>query len=143
MRRRRGRAETRRLRRNGTMKTRGSWAKVITYVSVAGLVCGFALFAAFRSAGNHRLQSGARLSPIIASEAAQPAKAKENSKWVEAYGKLPLSFVENQGQTAREVRYVSHGSGYELFLTPQEADLALRSPVRLDLSPQNRFATLR
>src|SRR2546429_492726 len=52
MRWRQGRAETRRLRRNGIMKTRGSWTKAITYVSVAGLVCGLTLFATFRSAGN-------------------------------------------------------------------------------------------
>ena len=118
------------------MKTRGSLAKVITYVSVAGLVCGLTLFAAFRIAGNRGPQSGARLSPIIASEAAQPARARENSKWIEAYGNLPLSFEENRGQTAREVRYISHGSGYELFLTPQEAVIALRGPVHVDLSPR-------
>ncbi len=125
------------------MKTRGSWAKVITYVSVAGLVCGLTLFAAFRIAGNRRPQSGTRLSPIIAGEAAQPAKARANSKWMEAYGNLPLSFEENRGQTAREVRYISHGSGYELFLTPQEAVIALRGPVHIDLSPRNLLATLR
>src|SRR2546421_1123804 len=143
MRWRQGRAETRRLRRNGIMKTRGSWTKAITYVSVAGLVCGLTLFATFRSAGNRWPQSGAKLSPFMASGAAQPAKAKENLKWIKAYGNLPLSFEENRGQTAREVRYVSHGGGYELFLTPQEAVLALRGPVHVDLSPRNLFATLR
>jgi len=45
------------------------------------------------------------------------------SRWAEAYGKLPLSFEEKRGQTAQEVRFVSHGAGYELFLTPQEAVL--------------------
>jgi hypothetical protein len=122
------------------MKTRGSWAKVITYVGVAGLVCGLTLFAAFRSAGNHGPQNGAKLSLITTSEAAQTAKAKENPKWLEAYGKLPLSFEENEGQTAREVRYVSRGSGYELFLTPQEAVLALSPKVQRDLSPLHRAA---
>src|SRR3981189_3036929 len=119
------------------MKTRGSWAKVTTYVSLTGLVCGLTLFAAFRSAGNRRPQSGARLSPFMASGATQPGRAKENPKWIEAYGNLPLSFEENRGQTARDVRYVSHGGGYELFLTPQEAVLALRGPVHVDLSPRN------
>ena len=51
-----------------------------------------------------------------------------------------LRFEENQGQTAREVRFVSHGSGYELFLTPQEAVLALHPARRLDLSPTHRAA---
>jgi hypothetical protein len=66
--------------------------------------------------------------------------AKENSRLIEAYGKLPLQFEENQGQTAEEVRYVSHGAGYELFLTPQEAVLALRPNVAHDLSPLHRMA---
>jgi len=62
---------------------------------------------------------------------------------VEVYGKLPLSFEENVGQTAQEVRYVSHGAGYKLFLTPREAVLALSAPVSYDLSPLHRFETLR
>jgi len=55
----------------------------------------------------------------------------------------PLRFEENQGQTAREVRFVSHGGGYELFLTPQEAVLALHPARRLDLSPMHRTAYFR
>ncbi len=43
----------------------------------------------------------------------------------EAYGKLPLVFESNQGQTAPEVRFLSRGSGYGLFLTPTEAILTL------------------
>ncbi len=125
------------------MKTRGSWAKVITYISVAGLVCGLTLIAAFRSTEKHRLQSGTGLSSTRTSGAAQAAKDKERPKWIEAYGKLPLSFEENVGQTAQEVRYVSHGAGYELFLTPREAVLALRTPVSYDLSPRHRFKTAR
>jgi hypothetical protein len=48
-----------------------------------------------------------------------------------AYGKLPLSFEVNQGQTDPCVKFLSHGSGYSLFLTNTEAVLSLRksSPV--------------
>jgi hypothetical protein len=42
------------------------------------------------------------------------------------YGKLPLSFEVNQGQTAPSVQFLSHGQGYTLFLRPGEAVLALR-----------------
>ena len=35
---------------------------------------------------------------------------------VENYGKLPLSFEENQGQTDEKVGFLSLGSGYTLFL---------------------------
>ena len=33
------------------------------------------------------------------------------------YGKLPLTFEANQGQTDPQVRFVSHGNGYTAFLT--------------------------
>src|SRR3989475_7147351 len=127
------------LRRNSTMKRRGSREKVITYISVAGLVCGLTLFAAFRGTGKHWSPSGVKPSPIMTSQATHPA----NSQVVAAYGKLPLSFEENVGQAAQEVRYVSRGAGYELFLTPQEAVVALRTPGSHDLSPRSRFKTSR
>ena len=41
------------------------------------------------------------------------------------YGKLPLSFEANQGQTDPQVRFLSRGQGYSLFLTDQAAVLAL------------------
>ncbi|HKX32294.1 MAG TPA: SBBP repeat-containing protein [Blastocatellia bacterium] len=44
----------------------------------------------------------------------------------EAYGKLPLRFEANDGQVSPEVKFVSRGRGYNLFLTPAEATLALR-----------------
>src|SRR5438128_871140 len=42
-----------------------------------------------------------------------------------AYGKLPLSFEANQGQTEPQVKFLSRGSGYTLFLTSTEAVLML------------------
>ncbi len=47
---------------------------------------------------------------------------------VEAYGKLPLSFEINRGQTDPQVKFLSRGSGYSLFLTGSEAVLALKKP---------------
>jgi len=41
------------------------------------------------------------------------------------YGQLPLSFEANQGQTGPSVKFLSHGSGYSLFLTDSGAVLAL------------------
>jgi hypothetical protein len=60
-----------------------------------------------------------------------------------AYGNLPLNFEENVGQTVQDVRFVAHGSGYELFLTPQEAVVSLAKTGRLDFSPMHRIASLR
>src|SRR3990170_2708447 len=45
----------------------------------------------------------------------------------EAYGKLPLSFEVNQGQTDEQVRFLARGSGYTLFLTPTESVLSLKT----------------
>jgi len=39
------------------------------------------------------------------------------------YGKLPLSFAANQGQTDEQVKFLSRGRGYSLFLTGDEAVL--------------------
>jgi len=44
----------------------------------------------------------------------------------ETYGKLPLSFEENYGQTDNQVSFLSKGSGYTLFLTPSEAVFSLK-----------------
>ena len=43
----------------------------------------------------------------------------------ETYGNLLLSFEANAGQTDQEVKFISRGSGYSLFLTNREAVLAL------------------
>lgn len=45
-----------------------------------------------------------------------------------AYDKLPLTFEENRGQTDPQVKFLSRGPGYTLFLTPTEAILALKQP---------------
>jgi hypothetical protein len=42
------------------------------------------------------------------------------------FGRLPLSFEVNQGQTDVEVKFLSRGKGYTLFLTPNEAVLSLK-----------------
>ncbi|HEY6292368.1 MAG TPA: choice-of-anchor D domain-containing protein [Terriglobia bacterium] len=45
-----------------------------------------------------------------------------------AYGKLPLSFEANQGQTDVRVKFLARGAGYTLFLTGNGALLALKKP---------------
>jgi hypothetical protein len=60
----------------------------------------------------------------------------------EAYGKLPLYFEANQGQTDRRVKFLNRGRGYSLFLTPTEAVLAL-SPRPTEGEGQGEGAVLR
>jgi hypothetical protein len=47
-----------------------------------------------------------------------------NAHLAQAYGQLPLSFEANQGQADPQIGFLSHGSGYTLFLTPTEAVLS-------------------
>jgi hypothetical protein len=75
----------------------------------------------------------ASLSSLLAGSAVAPkwAAGTATAHLVEAYGKLPLSFEANQGQTDRQVKFLSRGSGYTLYLTQREAVLALRpAPAR-------------
>ena len=43
----------------------------------------------------------------------------------EAYGKVPLPFEANRGQTDEQVKFLARGSRSSLFLAPSEAVLVL------------------
>lgn len=47
-----------------------------------------------------------------------------------SYGHLPLSFEANRGQSDPQVKFLSHGAGYTLFLTENEAVLAMPDLAR-------------
>jgi hypothetical protein len=65
--------------------------------------------------------ASAEAAPDLVSQPDPTARARA----VESYGKLPLSFEANAGQTDQQVKFLSRGSGYTLFLTSNEAVLAL------------------
>ncbi|PYQ50636.1 MAG: hypothetical protein DMF59_10325, partial [Acidobacteria bacterium] len=48
---------------------------------------------------------------------------------LQGYGKLPLAFEANVGQTDRRVTFLARGSGFELFLTQTEAVYRLQTSV--------------
>jgi len=48
-------------------------------------------------------------------------------KVLSAYGKLPLDFEANQGQTDPRVKFLARGSGYTVFVTGAEATLLLEA----------------
>src|SRR2546423_6656706 len=56
--------------------------------------------------------SGSIGTPLAQPDAAAQVRAGA------AYGRLPLSFEANHGQTNPAVNFLSRGSGYTLFLTP-------------------------
>src|SRR5882762_643283 len=57
-----------------------------------------------------------------------PAAAATDARVSESYGKLPLQFEANRGQTHKDVRFLSRGPGYNLYLTANEAVLVLSKP---------------
>ncbi len=68
-----------------------------------------------------------------AARAALPSSSLANLKdktsragLIESYGRLPLRFEANRGQTGARVKFISRGAGYSLFLTGDEAVLRLR-----------------
>jgi len=57
-----------------------------------------------------------------------PTGAAAAARVSESYGKLPLHFEANRGQTDEAVRFVSRGPGYSVYLTAGEAVLVLARP---------------
>lgn len=121
------------------MNAWGSRGKVASLVVLAVLASAVFIFPASKETAKHTSSAVQEKSdPAILH-----ASSKTNTEWNSAYANLPLRFEENQGQTAEQVRFVSRGAGYQLFLTSQEAVLALRRSGPHDLSPRHRAKTLR
>src|SRR5258706_12828001 len=82
-----------------------------------------------------------------------PAAAATDARVSESYGKLPLHFEANRGQTDKAVRFLSRGAGYSLYLTASEAVLVLAKPngkrdgrdtrAKLDAKAQTKSVALR
>jgi pimeloyl-ACP methyl ester carboxylesterase len=64
-----------------------------------------------------------KTTPALLPKTDKTMRARVNS----AYANLPLTFERNQGQVDGEVKFLSRGSGYNLFLTPTESVLQLRT----------------
>ena len=78
----------------------------------------------------HRKAAGTSKPPIqtTAHSAAKfPGAVDRTAKArvVESYGKLPLSFEVNQGQASNQVKFLTRGLGYILFLAGKEAVLSM------------------
>ena len=62
--------------------------------------------------------------PTHPAQTAPPAETRQQI--AQAYGRLPLSFEANRGQTDSSVKFLARGRGYALYLTADEAVLTLR-----------------
>jgi hypothetical protein len=61
------------------------------------------------------------------SHPAAPVSAKATNGARPSRLNLPLSFEANQGQTDSKVRFMARGGGFDVFFTPEEAVLRLKS----------------
>jgi hypothetical protein len=97
------------------------------------------------SAASTDSRSGAGAAPV--SEPGAPQMSEREA--LDAYGKLPLSFVPNEGQTDEAVRYYAQGAGYGFFFTHKGATLSFAEgkgrgghALALDFLGANPDATL-
>ena len=80
----------------------------------------------------HKLSHSSKLAPLRTQPASPPASQADI---LAAYGKVPLNFETNQGQTDARVDFLAHGNGYTVFLTRENATLLLRAQSGEDASP--------
>src|SRR3954454_3438936 len=66
------------------------------------------------------------LSSLALGTATDPPNAATQARLSAAYGRLPLSFEANRGQTDSRVDFLARGAGYTTFLTPARAVTELR-----------------
>ena len=92
---------------------------------VAGLAI-LALVLSVKTLHRARLAENPTSHMVAPATTAPPLSPKQKADLTRDYGKLPLAFEANRGQSAPEVHYLAHGQGYQLYLTGQEAVLALR-----------------
>src|SRR3989442_2476996 len=82
---------------------------------------------------NHRARSASRVQVGTPTATTFRPDQSTESEVAARYGTLPLSFELNQGQVDQQVKFLSHGPGYDLFLTDTGAVLTLtRLPARKD-----------
>lgn len=106
-------------RRNIRRRTTPFGITLLVALAVSGVTGLFraSITEAAKGRGNNTLVSGS----------SAPDEATR-ARITEAFGKLPLRFEANKGQSDEKVKFLSRGSGYTLFLTSTEAVLSLSKP---------------
>ena len=114
------------------MQTKSRLGRIAAGVAVALAIPALFIFVMIHH-GRSTSRAAAASPATVAARKTTPA----NFDWTN-YGKLPLAFQVNQGQTASDVHFLSRGDGYALYLTGQEAVLTLRQPAAQAAAPRDR-----
>jgi len=75
--------------------------------------------------GGERSDISVRNVPSSEIAATKKGTSADRAELNKAYGKVPLAFEKNQGQTDSRVQFLTRGSGYKIFLTPAESVIVL------------------
>ena len=78
------------------------------------------------AAGSPSSYAISSLRPSLSTSTTGKPDQAAHARVIQGYGKLPLHFEANQGQTDAQVKFISRGSGYTMFLTGNEAVMVLR-----------------
>ena len=121
------------LRKSGIQR----WLLVIAGVASIGGVALSEPLAQQPSSPPRAVLASAKVPATVPARATLQPQTTDLLPNVQSYGKLPLSFEKNEGQTDSQVQFLSRGRGYTLFLTRTEAVLALRGRENV-----NRYSLL-
>ena len=117
-------------------------------LAMALLLTLFALFSFTSPAAAEPSVSTQQPGPLILSETSDNnliefagVDGAAQARLAEAYVELPLSFEANFGQSHPEVRFLSRGNGYALFLTDSEAVLTLGKTAVQTIDDAGDFRT--
>ncbi len=97
------------------------------------LACVIAVFGMGLVSTSRNSSSPALKKSNVSSKITQPNQSAL-IKLNQNYGKIPLYFEPNEGQFNPQVKFISRGSGYSLFITPSEAVFVLKHGEPKDLS---------
>jgi hypothetical protein len=131
------------------MQTKSSIARIAAALAIA-VVLPLAILITMVHSGKKPLAHSALSPAVSASNVSASVTPEEARKITEQYGRLPMSFEPNQGQKNSEVKFYSHGPGYELFLANQEAVMSVHHMAAMPkgaslraMRPDQRSAYLR
>jgi hypothetical protein len=122
------------------MQTKSKTARIAAALAIA-VILPVAIFIILIHGGKQPVAQFAAKSAAVASNASVKVSPADSLRVAEQFGKLPMSFAPNQGQSAPEVKFVSRGPGYDLFLTGQEAVMAIRHSSAKRTASQFRTPT--
>ncbi len=133
-----------------TVFPKTKWTLVVMALALLALVVFAVLIPASQAPSAEHSWAESTKSQPGAAPVSEPGSAAQMSDEaaLDAYGKLPLSFIPNEGQTDEAVRYYAQGAGYGFFFTNDGAMLSFAKgkgrghALALDFIGANPHATL-